>query len=110
MACIQSCLLHVLVFTTGADPEIFQRGGGVQEDCLLFFALFYYSPLFLTFKRWRGVATPVTPPPLDPPMHHIFITRSIYILYAIPIEIEVPVHDPITIKVLKYLGHIFSDI
>ena len=38
-----------------------------QEDCLLFFALFYYSLLFLKFER--GVATPVTPPPsLDPPM------------------------------------------
>ena len=39
-----------------------------QEDCLLFFALFYYSLLFLTFER--GVAAPVTPHPLalDPPM------------------------------------------
>ena len=32
-----------------------------QENCLLFFALFYYSLLFLKFER--GVATPVFPPP-----------------------------------------------
>ena len=38
--------------------------------CLLFFALFYYSLLFLKFER--GVATPVTPP-LDPPMYLHFI-------------------------------------
>ena len=31
-----------------------------QEDCLLFFALFYYSLLYLK----GGYATPVTPPPL----------------------------------------------
>ena len=31
-----------------------------QEDCLLFFALFYYTLLFLKFER-GGVATPVTP-------------------------------------------------
>ena len=38
-----------------------------QENCHLFFALFYYSFLFLKFER--GVATPVTPPPpIDPPM------------------------------------------
>ena len=36
-----------------------------QEEFLLFFALFYYSFLFLEFER--GVATPVIPP-LDPPM------------------------------------------
>ena len=75
---------------TGADPEIFQRGGGgglrrkilkekcllihvstrvymktrqtcnsfsflpFQENCLLFFALFYYSHLFLKFERGGG--------------------------------------------------------
>ena len=32
-----------------------------QEYCLLFFALFYYSLLYLKFER--GGATPVTPPP-----------------------------------------------
>ena len=32
----------------------------------IFFALFYYTLLFLKFER--GVATPVTPP-LDPPMN-----------------------------------------
>ena len=39
-----------------------------QEDCPLFFALFYYSFLFLKFEK--GVATTVTPlpPPIDPPM------------------------------------------
>ena len=82
------------VVDAGADPEIFQRGGGglrrkilkekcllihlstrvhintrqtcnsfplflFQEDCLLIFALFYYS-LFMKFER--GVATPVSPP------------------------------------------------
>ena len=31
-----------------------------QEDCLLFFALFYYSLLFLKFERGGGVAIPVT--------------------------------------------------
>ena len=30
-----------------------------EEDCLLFFALFYYSLLFLKFER--GVATPIIP-------------------------------------------------
>ena len=85
----------------GADPEIFQKGGGglrrkilkekcllihlstrvhmktrqicnsfsllpFQEDGLLYFALFFYSLLFLKFER--GVATPVTPL-LDPPMN-----------------------------------------
>ena len=36
-----------------------------QEDCIVFFALFNYSLLFLKFER--GGATPITPP-LDPPM------------------------------------------
>ena len=35
-----------------------------QEDCLQFFALFYYS---LLFSKGEGGATPVTAP-LDPPM------------------------------------------
>ena len=81
---------------TGADPEIFQKGGLMriilkeksllihvstrvhiktrqtcnsfplipfQEDCLLIFALFYYSFLFLKFERWEGGggASTVTP-------------------------------------------------
>ena len=41
-----------------------------QEDCLLIFALFYYSLLFLKFERGGG-ATPYTPPPLDPPMYYL---------------------------------------
>ena len=40
-----------------------------QEDCHLFFALFYYPILFLKFER--GGANPVTPP-LDPPMQLFF--------------------------------------
>ena len=40
-----------------------------QGDCLLFFALFYYSILFLKFER--GIATPVTPPPFDSPMETV---------------------------------------
>ena len=37
--------------------------------CLLIFALFYNSLLFLKFEKGWGVATPITPPPpLDPPM------------------------------------------
>ena len=32
-----------------------------QQYCLLFFALFYYSLLFLKLERGGGVATPVTP-------------------------------------------------
>ena len=78
---------------SGADPEIFQKGGWggkclliqvstcvhiktrqtcksfsllpFQEDCPLFFALFYNSLLFFKFER--GVATPCNPPP-DSPM------------------------------------------
>ena len=33
-----------------------------QDDCLQFFALFYYSLLFLKFER--GVVPPCPPPPL----------------------------------------------
>ena len=33
-----------------------------QEDCLLFFALLYYSLLFLKFERGRG-CHPRNPPP-----------------------------------------------
>ena len=33
-----------------------------QEDCLLFFALFYYSLLFFKFER--GGCNPRNPPPL----------------------------------------------
>ena len=79
MKSIQTCM--TLYMYTGADPEVFQKGGGglrgkilkekcllihvstrvhiktrqtcnsfsllpFQEDCLLFFALFYYSLLF----------------------------------------------------------------
>ena len=80
-----------------------------QEDCLLFFALFYYSLLFLKFER--GGCNPVTPP-LDPPMdplllitklatlvdksslilhsdshcHHICLTTNIIILHCILFE------------------------
>ena len=83
---------------TGANPEIFQKRKILkekcllihvstrvriqtsqtcnsfsllpfQEDCLLFFALFYYSILFLKFER--GIATPVTPPPLDSSMETV---------------------------------------
>ena len=41
-----------------------------QEDCFLFFVLFFYTPF--PFKFERGGATLVTPPPLlDPPMYNI---------------------------------------
>ena len=89
-------LSDIKKITTGADPEIFQRGGwggnfwkknvcwytyqrvytlkldflssSFSRGFLYFFALFYYSLLFLKF------ATPVTPPPpLDPPMHKLGI-------------------------------------
>ena len=33
-----------------------------QDDFLLFFALFYYSFLFLKFERGEGCSTPVTRP------------------------------------------------
>ena len=41
-----------------------------HEDCLLFFAFFYYSLLLLKFKR-RG-CNPRSPP-LDPPMFYIIL-------------------------------------
>ena len=81
---IPQILMEFMEACAGADPEIFQSGGVVEEnferkmlihvsmcehiktrqtcnsfsllpfqkDCLLFFALFYYSLLFLKFERW----------------------------------------------------------
>ena len=46
-----------------------------QEDCLLFFALFYHSFLFLKFQR-KG-CNPRNPH-LDPPMCSIMTIRSLF--------------------------------
>ena len=42
-----------------------------QEDCLLFFALFYYSLLFSKFDRGGGCNPCNPPPPLDSPLNFI---------------------------------------
>ena len=46
-----------------------------QENCLLFFALFY-SLLFLKFERGGGVQPPYYPLPLDPPMTCTFVPAN----------------------------------
>ena len=45
--------------------QLFLSSSPFQEDCLLFFTLFYYSLLFLKFER-GGLQPPYPPSPLDP--------------------------------------------
>ena len=57
---------------TGADPEIFQRGGGVEEETFerkMFVdrKLDKHATLSLS-SSFSGGINPSTPPPLDPPM------------------------------------------
>ena len=48
-----------------------------QKDCLLFFALFYHSLLFLKFER-GGLQPPYPPPPsLDPLMRRELYADSV---------------------------------
>ena len=57
-------------------------GGGFQEVCLLFFALFYYSLLFLKFERGRGYNP--RNPPIDPPMNGMHLLHYAFLgLYDI---------------------------
>ena len=80
-----------------------------QEDCLLFFALFYYSLLFLKFER--GVATPVTPPPLDPPMNQNEYTTNakrfstegkIFLRFASSLDLSVQWDRAFKVNLLVY--------
>ena len=57
-----STRVHIKNKQTCTSFSLFPR----QEDCLLFFALFYYS-LFI-FEIWKEGCNPCNPPPLHPPM------------------------------------------